>query len=136
MKTKLIVVGVSLAMLLLFTGCPKRAGVDDLRGFAARAARLGLWNEARLRWEQALELSPGDPGLLNNIAVASEALGDYERARELYQRAAEAAPGAEEIRENLLDFGKTHRDAFNDKETGADEPATGDGGDTDDDASE
>ncbi len=136
MKTKFIAIGVLLVVILLFTGCPKRAGEDDLRGFAARSARLGLWNEARLRWEQALEISPGDPGLLNNIAVASEALGDYERARELYQRAAEAAPGSEDIRENLLDFGKTHRDAFNDKETGTDEPATWDGGDTNDDTSE
>lgn len=104
-----IVVLMMLVLLSALGGCPRRAGVEDLRRFAMRAAYRGLWSEARLRWEQALELAPGDPGLLNNLAVAHEALGNYEEARRLYERAVEYAPGSDDIRENLLDFSRYHR---------------------------
>jgi tetratricopeptide (TPR) repeat protein len=59
----------------------------DLR-FAAQMARQGLWREALFRWERLLKADPDDPYLLNNVAVAKEALGDRAGARALYERAA------------------------------------------------
>jgi tetratricopeptide (TPR) repeat protein len=55
--------------------------------FASEMARKGLWREALFRWERVLALRPDDPHLLNNVAVAREALGDREGARQAYERA-------------------------------------------------
>jgi len=55
--------------------------------FASEMVRKGLWREALFRWERVLAQRPGDPRLLNNVAVAREALGDREGARQAYERA-------------------------------------------------
>lgn len=108
------IVGV-LALLLtlpLVAGCGHRARAQDYRDYAYRAARTGLWREALVRWEQARELSPDDPGILNNLAVAHEALGEEPRAKELYESAAALAPADDEIRDNLLAFRRAHPDLY------------------------
>jgi tetratricopeptide (TPR) repeat protein len=72
--------------------------------FAAEMAAKGNWREARFRWERAAAVDPGDAQLLNNLAVAAEALGEPDRARELYARAIGLPPkreaDAEKISEN------------------------------------
>jgi tetratricopeptide (TPR) repeat protein len=80
---------------------------DDRRGmlrFAAEMASKGNWREAKFRWERASAADPSDPQLLNNLAVASEALGEPERARDLYARALSLSTGShadmERISEN------------------------------------
>lgn len=55
--------------------------------FASEMARKGLWREALFRWERVLAQRPEDAHLLNNVAVAREALGDREGARQAYERA-------------------------------------------------
>ena len=67
---------------------PSRLVEADIQHGAEMALR-GLWREALFRWDRALGDRPGDPRLLNNIAVACEALGQMDRAREMYSRAAE-----------------------------------------------
>jgi len=105
-------VSVVLLALTLAAGCGHRAGLDDYRDFAHRAARAGLWREALDRWERADELAPNDPGVLNNLAVAHEALGDIPAARELYERAVALAPDDDELRDNLLAFRKAHPELY------------------------
>ncbi len=63
------------------------ATVNELLQFGTRMARSGNWREAKFRWEQALLQDPVDPRLLNNLAIAEEALGSPERAGEFYKRA-------------------------------------------------
>lgn len=65
---------------------PKVDRSRELR-YAAEMAEQGLWREALFRWERVLRVAPDDPKLLNNIAVAKEALGDREGARAAYDRA-------------------------------------------------
>ena len=50
-------------------------------------ARLGDLHAARQHWERALELDPGHPGALRNLARLEGRDGDLERARALLQRA-------------------------------------------------
>ena len=69
----------------------KRAIKVDLE-FAAKMAAQGLWKEALFRWEKVLKARPDDGRLLNNIAVAREAIGDVDGAREAYRRALELDP--------------------------------------------
>ncbi len=98
--------------LSLVAGCGHRARVRDYRDYAYRAAQAGLWREARLRWEQVRELTPDDPDILNNLAVAHEALGENLRARELYESAMALATDDEEIRDNLLEFRRAHPELY------------------------
>jgi Flp pilus assembly protein TadD len=75
----------------------------DLR-FAAEVAGKGLWREALYRWRKVLRHRPDDPRLLNNIAVALEASGDFEGAREHYERALALEDADEEVAGNFSLF--------------------------------
>ncbi|MCD4733844.1 hypothetical protein K8R78_06360 [bacterium] len=108
----LLIVGSLLLLLIAGLGCRQRASVEDYRGFAFRSAKQGLWEEARQRWEKALELAPGDAGLLNNLAVASEVLGEPTQAGELYQAAVAAAPNEDFYRDNLLAFRRANPELY------------------------
>jgi hypothetical protein len=74
--------------------------VAELLRFGTEMARGGNWREAKFRWEQALRDDPADPRLLNNLAVAEEALGAPDRARELFSRALAAASTDSRIHDN------------------------------------
>ncbi len=68
--------------------------------FGVQAAKKGLWREARFRWERALKLSPSNPRILNNLAVAHETAGDFEKARTFYQQALRLEPDNRDIKQN------------------------------------
>ena len=55
--------------------------------FGVQMARLNLWREAMFRFERAIEINPGDAQAHNNLAVAYEANGDFEKARKEYLEA-------------------------------------------------
>jgi len=77
-----------------------QADVSELLRFGTEMARGGNWREAKFRWEQALRQDPGDARLLNNLAIAEEALGAHERARALYDQAIAADARDGRIQEN------------------------------------
>ncbi len=108
----LFITGGLLLLLIAGIGCRQRASVEDYRRFAFHSAERGLWEEAQHRWEKALELKPGDGGLLNNLAVASEAQGDLSQAGELYEAAVAAAPDDDSFRDNLLAFRRANPELF------------------------
>lgn len=62
------------------------SGVADQLAFGVKMAQQGLWNEALFRFEQAEKLESQNARILNNLAVASEAVGDFDRALEYYER--------------------------------------------------
>jgi Flp pilus assembly protein TadD len=90
-------------LLLLLAVSPAQAtpitSDDELR-FGVEVAQKGLWREALFRFEQAAALAPGDAKALNNLAVALEQAGDFERARETYEKALQAKPGNLYIQQN------------------------------------
>lgn len=83
-------------------GKPPNAG-QQLK-FGVEMARRGLWSEALFRFRQADRLDPGNPRILNNLAVAYEATGQFEEALELYRSALERHPGDRELRRNFTRF--------------------------------
>lgn len=94
--------------------------------FAAEMARAGNWREAKYRWELAARRQPDNPFVLNNLAVASEALGQVEEARALYGRALALADGDERIESNRLRserFWRQTRTPDDSNTDGANEPA-------------
>lgn len=79
-----------LAILALAASCShhmdlrKTASQDN---FGVQMARMNLWREALFRFERAVEINPADAMAHNNLAVAYEANGDFEKARKEYLEA-------------------------------------------------
>ena len=57
--------------------------------------------DARAAWEQALQLSPENPGVLANLALSWAAAGDLPRAEGLLRRAAARPEADAKVRQNL-----------------------------------
>jgi tetratricopeptide (TPR) repeat protein len=83
--------------------------------FGVDMARRGLWREALFRFRQAERMDPDNPHIYNNLAVAYEANGEFDRALEYYQKALRAAPDNREARGNYARFVEFYQ-AFKPKE--------------------
>jgi Flp pilus assembly protein TadD len=92
---------VPLLMVALAAGEVKPASTagDELR-FGIEVARKGLWQEARFRFERAVQLDPDNASALNNLGIAFEQQGDFEKARAAYERALALKPGNLYIQQN------------------------------------
>lgn len=99
----------TLAILpLLLTACGGGYGRPEQPtsqlAFGVDMARRGLWSEALFRFHQAERLDPNNPRVYNNLAVAYEATGDFDKALEYYQRALRTSPENRELRANYTRF--------------------------------
>ncbi len=104
------------------TGGPSlNAEVD----FGVSMAKRGLWAEALFRFQQADMDRPNDPEILNNMAVAYEAVGQFDEALETYKRALQAGPTNSDLKRNysaFIAFYQSYRpDAEPDAETDVNE---------------
>lgn len=88
----------------LFAGAARRDNFKQEMRFGAEAAQRGLWREAAFRWEKILKADPDNAHAHNNMAVASESLGEFDRARKEYEEARRLAPDNKEIRNNYESF--------------------------------
>jgi len=112
LRKKTILANVGMALVLsatIFTGAvyagnpnSKEASAEMKFGF--KAARRGYWQEALMRFEHANELTPSQPRILNNIAVAQEANGLYEMALLTYQEGLSLDPGNNALQRNYMRF--------------------------------
>ncbi|HYQ83120.1 MAG TPA: tetratricopeptide repeat protein [Rubrobacter sp.] len=93
---------------LLLTACGGGYGRPEQLGsqlaFGVDMAKRGLWSEALFRFHQAERMEPNNPRVYNNLAVAYEATGDFDKALEYYQRALRASPENRELRANYARF--------------------------------
>ncbi len=113
---------------LLVAGCRTYRNPESAPAqldFGVEMARQGLWSEALFRFEQAARLYPDDPEVLNNLAVAHEALGQFDQALEAYQRAIRAAPGNKQLKRNYSRFVEFYRSFRPENPEAADEDGTG-----------
>jgi len=104
-----------LAAVAATAGCASAGGSDAAAGASAAAAssqldfgvdmaRRGLWNEALFRFEQARRERPADAKVLNNLAVAYEAVGRFDEALAAYKEASRLAPGERNLKLNYSRF--------------------------------
>lgn len=80
--------------------------------FGRDAANFGLWNEAIFRWEKVIKEAPTNAQAVNNLAIAYEYVGDFEKARQLYQTAMDLDESSKDIKRNykrFLSFYKRHQ---------------------------
>ncbi|MCP4204456.1 MAG: tetratricopeptide repeat protein [bacterium] len=82
----------------------KEDRTDSQLAFGIQMAKRGLWNEALFRFSRVLKERPGDVRVLNNMAVAYEAIGEFELALEHYKRALEGDSANKELRRNYAQF--------------------------------
>jgi Flp pilus assembly protein TadD len=68
--------------------------------FGLKVAQKGLWQEARFRFQRAVELEPANAAALNDLAVALEQMGEFAEARKAYEKALELKPGDIYIQQN------------------------------------
>jgi len=69
--------------------------------FGIKVAAQGLWKEAIYRWERAVELDPTYAAAFNNLAVAYETAGWFDKAKKAYERALELDPKNLYIKQNF-----------------------------------
>ncbi len=98
---------VVLFLVITLTGCSSNIDLNQPSSqldFGVRAAENDLWREARFRFERAVEMSPGDAMARNNLAVAYEGAGEFEKARESYVAALKLDQGNPYIQKNYSRF--------------------------------
>jgi Flp pilus assembly protein TadD len=84
--------------------------------FGIDVAQRGLWREAIYRWEKATEIDPTYAAAYNNLAVAYEHEGQFEKARLAYGKALELDPGNIQVRQNFELFKELNDRRASDKE--------------------
>jgi hypothetical protein len=72
--------------------------------FGVRMAQMNLWREAMFRFQRAIDINPGDAMAHNNLAVAYEANGDFEKARKEYLEALKLDKSNQYIQKNYSRF--------------------------------
>jgi Tfp pilus assembly protein PilF len=93
----------ALVVVLLLFPVSLWAAEDSARSqidFGLKVAQMGLWQEARFRFERAVDIDPKNASALNDLAVSLEQMGDFDKARECYEKALEIKPGDVYIQQN------------------------------------
>ena len=96
-----------LAAALFFVACggySASQSAGSQLAFGVDMARRGLWNEALFRFHQAEQLDPQNPRVQNNLGVAYEAAGDFDKALEHYKKALQLSPENREMKANYARF--------------------------------
>jgi tetratricopeptide (TPR) repeat protein len=115
-----------LSLPLLLVACGGGYGrpdsVTSQLGFGVDMAKHSLWSEALFRFHQAERLDPNNPRVYNNLAVAYEATGDYQKALEHYQKALKLDPNNRDLRANYARFVEFYQGFKTDKAPGEKPP--------------
>jgi Tfp pilus assembly protein PilF len=98
---------VVLVAVLLLSGCgghSQSPSAGSQLSFGVAMARRGLWNEALFRFHQAERLDPNNSRVQNNLGVAYEAAGEFDKALEHYRKALQLSPESREMKANYARF--------------------------------
>ena len=86
--------------------------------FGVDMAQRGLWSEALFRFRQAERLGDNRASVLNNIAVAYEALGEFDQAQTYYKKALDSDPRNAGLKRNYSRFVEFYQ-SFKPDQTGS-----------------
>ena len=98
-----------LSSMAAYGGRKDPNNAPDQLSFGVQMAKRGLWSEALFRFKRAERLRPGDPRVLNNMAVAYEALGNFEKALDTYQEAIKGDRSNSDLKRNYSRFVEFYR---------------------------
>jgi Flp pilus assembly protein TadD len=103
MKIKITLLLSSIILAFLMTSCTSSLSKSQL-DFGIKAAQNGLWDEAIFRWKKVVQSDPNSAAAHNNLAVAYEKKGYFEKAEIEYKKALELSPKNEQIQSNYQKF--------------------------------
>ncbi len=101
-----------LLLIFLVAGCGFHSDlVKKQNDFGVKSAKMGLWNEAIMRWERVLEIDPNNAQAHNNLGVAYESMRKFEAAQAEYKTAIELDPENKIYTSNYNRFKQNHERA-------------------------
>jgi len=98
------------ACALVLSGCASAGAPSQLK-FGLWAAERDLWDEAIFRWQKVLAAEPSSVAAHNNLGVAYEKKGLWDKARAAYEAAAKLDPKNSYVKTNFDRF-KEQQDAL------------------------
>ena len=106
-------------LLSLVIGCGFRSSdfVREYNDFGVKCAKMGLWDEAIMRWKRVTEIDPENAKAHNNLGVAYESKGDLEAAMVEYKTAVELDPGSKIYKSNYSKFKQNYERVRKGKDT-------------------
>ena len=119
-----------LVLISLIAGCGMGSGdsVKAYNDFGVKCARMGLWNEAIMRWKHIVEIDPDNAQAHNNLGVAYESKGEFDAAMAEYRMAIELDPDNKTYMRNYAKFKRNYERASERKKTQDQQPKTQDSG--------
>ncbi len=99
LRVLLVIVGLSVAMTAPLRA-DERSDAQAQVDFGITVAQRGLWQEAIYRWERASEIDPTYAAAWNNLGIAYEHEGQFDKAREAYEKALDLEPDNVMIQQN------------------------------------
>ena len=93
----------ALSVMPAFAASPRSDAQAKVQ-FGIDVAQKGLWKEAMYWWEKAVEIDRTYAAAYNNLAVAYEHEGLFEKARKAYDTAISLDPKSASIRQNYEFF--------------------------------
>lgn len=113
-----------LLLMLLVAGCGIRSrdtvyrvSTKEYNEFGVKSAKMGLWNEAIMRWKRIVEVDPNNAQAHNNLGVAYESKGQFEAALAEYKTAVELDPENRIYMSNYAKFKRNYERAGKRNET-------------------
>jgi len=113
-KQQLFSLLVFVPVILILSRCAPVMTNNQMQ-FGIKAAQKELWNEAIFRWEKVLETKPESGAAYNNLAVAYEKKGAWDKAEKAYETAMKFAPKNRYIQANYEKF-KTRYESKEEKD--------------------
>ena len=104
LATAVLLLGSSCSHATNTTATPTAERPRQQENFGVEMARMNLWREAMFRFQRAIDINPGDAMAHNNLAVAYEANGDFEKARKEYLEALKLDKSNQYIQKNYSRF--------------------------------
>jgi len=121
----------TLALIVFASACSHHQDLTKPQAqdnFGVQMARMNLWREALFRFQRAVDINPSDAMAHNNLAVAWEANGDFEKARKEYLEALKLDRANQYIQKNYSRFveflSRNRKRQQKDVKTAAATPAT------------
>jgi hypothetical protein len=94
-------------IVIAAAGCSSRLDLtkaDTQVDVGVRAARQNLWREALFRFQRAVQIDPANAMAQNNLAVAYEGIGEFDKARLAYAEALRLDRSNQYIQKNYSRF--------------------------------
>jgi len=101
-------------LALILSSCSSGFQYNQIQ-FGIFAAQKGLWNEAIFRWKKVIQTNPDSAAAHNNLAVAYENAGQWDKAKIEYEKALKLSPNNSQIKANFENFKKNTEGPEKDK---------------------